>query len=77
FFAIKVFLGVANLKGIEKIAKKIFETYPSPILELILEKQSSLWKITTIAVGRISSLSDIEHTIFANALNKFSSKVWH
>ncbi|AEB27097.1 ribosomal protein S6 glutaminyl transferase related protein [Francisella cf. novicida Fx1] len=76
FLAIKVFFGVANIKGIEKIAKKIFETYPAPILELILEKQSSLWKIKTIAIGRISSLSDIEQTIFANALNKFSSKVW-
>ena len=32
FLAIKVFFGVANIKGIEKIAKKIFETYPAPIL---------------------------------------------
>ncbi|MDE4978379.1 RimK-like ATPgrasp N-terminal domain-containing protein, partial [Francisella tularensis subsp. holarctica] len=35
FLAIKVFFGVANITGIEKIAKKIFETYPAPILELI------------------------------------------
>lgn len=39
FLAIKVFFGVANIKGIEKIAKKIFETYPAPILELILENK--------------------------------------
>ncbi|MDE5037609.1 hypothetical protein NAI57_09400, partial [Francisella tularensis subsp. holarctica] len=31
----------------------------------------------TRAVGRRSSLSASEQTMFANALNKFSSKVWH
>ncbi|OEZ33466.1 hypothetical protein AS144_02785 [Francisella endosymbiont of Amblyomma maculatum] len=46
FLAIKVFFGVANIKGIEKIA-----------------------------IGRISSLSDTEQTIFANALNKFSNLI--
>ncbi len=75
-FAIKIFFGIANLKGIEKIAKRIFEKYPAPILEVTLEKQNSLWKIKTIKIGHISSLNDNEQTIFANALNNFSSKVW-
>ncbi|AFJ42691.1 RimK family alpha-L-glutamate ligase [Francisella orientalis] len=74
--AIKIFFGIANLQGTEKIAKRIFEKYPTPILEVTLEKQNSLWKIKTIKIGHISSLNDNEQTIFANALNNFSSKVW-
>ncbi|GAB4221943.1 MAG: RimK family alpha-L-glutamate ligase [Francisella sp.] len=73
---IKIFFGVANIKNIEKLAKKIFETYPAPILEVTLEKQNSLWKIKKISTGNISSLNESEQNIFANALNKFSSKVW-
>ena len=75
-FCIKIFFGITNIKGLEKIAKKIFETYPAPILEMTLEKQNTSWRMKKISIGKLSYLNDDEQTVFANALNSFSSKVW-
>ncbi|AIT09726.1 glutathione synthase [Candidatus Francisella endociliophora] len=75
-FSMKIFFGVTSIKGLEKTAKKIFETYPTPILEVILEKQNLSWKLKIVTIGKLSSLNDSEQTIFANALNSFSTKVW-
>lgn len=73
---IKIFFGISSIKGLEKIAKKIFETYPAPILEINLEKQNYIWRLNKVVIGKLSSLNDTEQTIFANALNNFSTKVW-
>ncbi|MED7820283.1 MULTISPECIES: RimK family protein [unclassified Francisella] len=76
YISMKIFFGISNITGIEKIAKKIFEAFPAPILEVILEKQNAIWNIKKISIGKLSQLNDNEQTIFANALNSFSSKVW-
>ncbi|MBK2027308.1 RimK family protein [Allofrancisella guangzhouensis] len=73
---IRIFFGATNLKGFEKIAKKLFEMYPAPLLSIKLEKKDSLWHFKNLEIANISSLSDQEQSLFAEALNNFSTKVW-
>ncbi|MFC4892281.1 RimK family protein [Pseudofrancisella aestuarii] len=73
---IKVFFGVPSINGFEKLAKKVFEYYSAPILVLTITKSADIWQISNITLGKISTLSDEEQTVFAESLNAFSSKVW-
>ena len=75
-FSFKIFFGTTNLKCLENVAKKIFEKYPAPILEAMLTKDSNKWSFTSLKITGLNSLVEQEQTIFADALNNFSTKIW-
>ncbi|UJF21132.1 RimK family protein [Shewanella sp. OMA3-2] len=74
--SMKIFFGYCDNPALEKIARKIFERFTVPILEVRLSKQSDKWQVDTIEPATFQNLTDIEQDLFAKYLEVFSQKVW-
>ncbi|WP_067098911.1 RimK family protein [Marinomonas atlantica] len=61
---------------LKDFARKLFEKFPCPVIEfsLVYKKQ---WQVKSLKVTSHKSLNDEEETLFAEALDAFSSKVWN
>ena len=71
----RIYFSRSPLKGFAKLARQIFEYYPCPILEVTLV-QNTMWQIHSIVPVNIKELSEEEETFFANALDKYSNRIW-
>ncbi|MBN2777277.1 MAG: RimK family protein [Bacteroidales bacterium] len=74
-YNLKVYFGNCVEKGLEKIARYVFENYPAPILEVLLSNRSSN-PIDSINIIKLNDLSDGEQDAFAETLDYFNKKVW-
>lgn len=70
-----IFFGTCAEKPLEKIARFIFEQYPYPILRVILNNKRRN-QIESVNQLKLSELDENQQTSFAEALDKFSTKVW-
>lgn len=71
----RVYFSQSPLKELTKLARQIFEYYPCPILEVTLVHNTT-WQIYSIVPVNIKELSEQEETFFANALDKYSNRIW-
>ncbi len=53
----------------------MFETFPCPILRIEFERER-VWQISAIKPTGLHTLSDPQEDAFAQALDKFSKKLW-
>ena len=53
----------------------MFETFPCPILRIEFERER-VWQISAIKPAGLHTLSDPQEDSFAQALDKFSKKLW-
>ncbi|MCZ2720712.1 RimK family protein [Marinomonas sp. 15G1-11] len=60
----------------KELARKLFEKVPCPALEITLKFRKT-WQITSLQAISHQSLSDEDETLFAEALEAFSNKVWN
>ncbi len=74
-FSFKIFFGEVENKLLKSIGRQIFEQYPCPILEVKISFKS-FWKVDTVIQVGLKSLTDTDQTVFAKALEKFSTKIW-
>ena len=74
-FKLKVFFGQCEFKGLQKLARQIFEQYPCPIIEIEFSHKGH-WLISAIKAAPLNQLTDSEQDNFANALDAFSHKLW-
>ncbi len=72
---LRSFFGHALDERFEDLARKLFEIFPCPILEVTL-KHRKRWEITAMRAQSPKHLNDEEETRFAEALDEFSRKVW-
>jgi glutathione synthase/RimK-type ligase-like ATP-grasp enzyme len=72
---IKSYFGQVRDASFKQLARVLFERFPCPILEVCL-RFGIQWEITELRLGSHLELSDVEQTAFAEALEKFSNKVW-
>ncbi len=70
-----IYFGTCKEKGLEKIARYIFDYYPAPILRVTLNNRSKN-QIENIQAVYLKDLSEEEQDIFANSLDNFNKKVW-
>jgi glutathione synthase/RimK-type ligase-like ATP-grasp enzyme len=70
-----IFFGICNDSRFEKLSKKIFSLYPAPILDIVINYKDH-WQVHSIKTGSLKNLTDTDQTNFANALDRFSSKIW-
>ena len=70
-----IYLGTCAEKGLEKIARFIFDNYPSPLLRVGFNTRQRNQIESVKSIG-LNELSEEEQTQFANALDNFSKKVW-
>lgn len=72
---LQIFFGQASYAGLEKIARRLFELYPCPIL-IVDFKRHENWEIQSIRPGKITALTDQGQTQFAEAIDSYSRKIW-
>jgi glutathione synthase/RimK-type ligase-like ATP-grasp enzyme len=74
-FGLLVYFGTTSYAPLAELARQVFEAFPCPILRLEFERQK-VWQITAIKPAGFHSLDDPQEDAFAQALDKFSKRIW-
>lgn len=72
---IKIFFGKVYYPPLEKLARRLFELYPCPILTVDFKRRQR-WEIASIQPGNLADLNEEEQTQFATAIDGYSRKIW-
>jgi glutathione synthase/RimK-type ligase-like ATP-grasp enzyme len=72
----KIHFGRTEEKGLEKLAKRLFEKFMVPVIKLELSKHDGQWHIRSIAPFPFQELEDKEQDFFIESLELFSTKIW-
>jgi glutathione synthase/RimK-type ligase-like ATP-grasp enzyme len=72
---LRTFFGNSIQTEYQELARRLFERFPCPILEITLRFRKH-WEITGLKPRSHRELSDEEETAFAESLNEFSRKIW-
>ncbi|MGR9116742.1 MAG: RimK family protein [Gammaproteobacteria bacterium] len=72
---VKIFFGKVLFQPLEKMARRLFELYPCPILTVDF-KRGQKWEIVSIEPGNLADLDDQEQNLFATAIDGYSRKIW-
>jgi glutathione synthase/RimK-type ligase-like ATP-grasp enzyme len=73
---LRVLFGECNVPALARLARKLFERLPSPLLEARLVCRHDLWRLARLRPLRLRELTTEEQALFAAALNRHSRKVW-
>jgi len=74
-YELKIYFGRCMEKGLERIARYIFEHYPAPLLKVVLTMPPHI-QLDNVRFMSIRELSDEEEDFFAASLESFNTKVW-
>ena len=74
--ACKIYFGRTKEKGLEKLAKRLFEKFMVPVIELVLANHNGQWHIKSIAPFAFQALQNDEQDFFIESLELFSTKIW-
>src|SRR5579883_758381 len=74
-FGVLVYFGETSYATMADLVRQVFETFPCPILRLEFEREK-VWQISAIKPAGLHTLSDQQEDSFAQALDKFSKKLW-
>lgn len=75
-FTLRVLFGECREPALARLARRLFERLPHPILEARFEKRQTSWRLISLAPLGLSALHESEQDLFAGALNRHSTKVW-
>ncbi len=73
---LRVLFGECREPALARLARKLFERLPSPLLEARLVRRHDLWRLARLRPLRLRELAAEEQELFATALNHHSRKVW-
>ncbi|PWW37704.1 RimK family protein [Chromohalobacter israelensis] len=68
--------GECEHDGLGRLARRLFERLPCPLLEAKFQKRHDTWRLTRLKPLALTSLQGSEQDRFAAALNRHSRKVW-
>jgi glutathione synthase/RimK-type ligase-like ATP-grasp enzyme len=74
-WCMNIYFGACREKGLERIARFIFDHYPSPLLRVVFNTRRHN-QIESIGSVSLKSLSADEQDFFAGALDNFNKKIW-
>ena len=74
-WCLSICFGTCKEKGLEKIARYIFDNYPAPLLRVWFNTRQKN-QIESVQALPINQLSEEEQDFFAESLDNFSRKVW-
>ncbi len=73
----KIFFGECEMAQLAPLARQLFERFPLPLLEVRLKHDADGWQIQRIRQGALRDLhSETEQELFAQALDRFSHRIW-
>ncbi|MFC3282945.1 RimK family protein [Litchfieldella rifensis] len=75
-FTLRVLFGECLHPELAKLAQRLFERLPCPLLEARFTQRQGLWRLTRLKPLRLTALTGAEQDLFATALNRHSRKVW-
>ncbi|MGZ4976216.1 MAG: RimK family protein [Methylobacter sp.] len=70
------YFGTTPDPAFQEVARLLFERFSCPILEVTLHYYPQQWEIIGLKAVSHRHLDDAQQTVFADALDKFSTKVW-
>lgn len=70
-----IYFGQCQEKGLERLARFIFDNYPAPILRVGMNARQRN-PLETVQTLPMRSLTDQEQDFFASALDAFDKKIW-
>jgi glutathione synthase/RimK-type ligase-like ATP-grasp enzyme len=70
------YFGTTPEAEFQELARLLFERFSCPVLEITLRFFGQQWEITELKAVSPRTLNESEQTLFADALDKFSKKVW-
>lgn len=73
---LRVLFGECLEPALARLARKLFERLPCPLLEARLVRRHDLWRLSRLKPIRLRDLNAEEQDLFATALNRHSRKVW-
>nr|WP_298374550.1 RimK family protein [uncultured Halomonas sp.] len=75
-FQLRLMFGECLQPGLSKLARRLFDRLPCPLLEARFQHRQGLWRLTRLKPVSLSSLNGEEQDLFAQALNRHSRRVW-
>lgn len=72
---VRSFFGETLSKEHALLAELIFERLPIPAIDMVFEREGS-WKLESIKSVSTKDLNEDEQTLFADALSRFSRRIW-
>jgi glutathione synthase/RimK-type ligase-like ATP-grasp enzyme len=73
---LRVLFGECREPALARLARKLFERLPCPLLEAKLMRRHDLWRLARLKPLRLRDLAAEEQDLFASALNRHSRQVW-
>ncbi|WP_106419917.1 RimK family protein [Salinicola tamaricis] len=73
---LRVFFGECQTPELARLARKLFERLPHPLLEARFDKRHGSWRLARLKPLPLTALKSGEEDTFASALNRHSTKVW-
>ncbi|MDR5902380.1 RimK family protein [Halomonas icarae] len=73
---LRVLFGECHQPGLERLARKLFERLPCPLLEARLVRRHEQWRLSRLRPLRLRDLAMEEQDLFARALNRHSRQIW-
>jgi glutathione synthase/RimK-type ligase-like ATP-grasp enzyme len=74
-YKLKIYFGRVKIPELSDLARKIFDLFPFPALEIHFTK-SKIWHIESIKHIPLDQIEEDQEEAFAEGLDQFSSKVW-
>ncbi|MBE4593531.1 glutaminyl transferase [Vibrio navarrensis] len=74
--ACKIYFGRTEQKGLEKLARRLFEQFMVPVIELKMTRNQHNWQIDSVQPFPFQDLEEKEENFFIGSLEMFSNKVW-
>jgi len=74
-FAILVYFGETAYPTLQDLARQVFEMFPCPLLRIEFERDR-VWQVASIKPVGLHTLDDAQEDAFAQALDRFSRKLW-
>ena len=75
-FTLRVMFGECLEEGLGRLARRLFERLPCPLMEARFQRRQGLWRLTRLKPLALSALRGAEQDRFAQALNGHSRKIW-
>ncbi|WP_108445885.1 RimK family protein [Halomonas denitrificans] len=73
---LRVLFGDCREPSLSRLARKLFERLPCPLLEARLVRRHDTWRLARLKPLRLRELTVDEQDLFATALNRHSRQVW-
>jgi glutathione synthase/RimK-type ligase-like ATP-grasp enzyme len=74
-FGVLVYFGETAYDDLQDLARQVFEMFPCPLMRIEFERDR-VWQVSSIKPVGLHTLDDAQEDAFAQALDKFSKKLW-